>query len=274
MKTRIFLTMIITLIVFISVGQSKKDVNDYLLELPKDLKLNQNIKQTYLMTTNYVDYDMFGNFQKETRILAEYSCGLSDEKVKWNNVFISHRNQENTEFIDSKKMDVMEDFSYVPSDKMLNPESFPIFPSNTTQLQNLVWDMMAFEIFAWEYFDSLKLNEEYIAASANTEVDLAGSGTFENKDIRLLWNGVTKINDEICAVIEYIAMNNPLKIKNDFINIKGRSHYWGNVYVSLEDKQIEYAIMNEDVIMEIKFPGNEEIHNSNTTRKITLKKLQ
>jgi len=274
MKTRFFLSAIITLIGITSVGQNKIDVNDYLLELPTNLKLNKKIKQSYLMTTNYVDYDMFGDFQKEIRILAEYSCGLGDEKVKWNKVSISQRNQENQNFDNSKKMDMMEDFSYVPSDKMLNPESFPKFSSNTTQLQNLVWDMMAFEIFAWEYFDSLKLNMEFVASSANTEVDLAGSGTFENKDIRLVWNGITKINDEICAVIEYTAMNNPLKIKNDFIDIKGRSHYWGNVYVSLEDKQIEYAMMNEDVIMEIKFPGNEEIHNSNTTRKITLEKLQ
>jgi hypothetical protein len=274
MKTRILLIIASAFLAISSSAQTKSDQVNYLLELPKDLELDKSIQQTYLMTTNYIDFDMFGNFKKETQILGEYTNGLKNEKVKWNNVFISNRNSDEQSFYESRKMNSMEDFSYVPSTKMLNPESFPAFSSNTTQLQNLVWDMMAFEVFAWEYFDSLKLNVEFVAKSANTEVDLAGSGTFENKDIRLNWNGISKINNEICAIIEYTAMNNPLMIKNDFIDIKGRSHYWGYVYVSLEDKQIEYAMMNEDVIMEIKFPGQENAQSANTIRKITLKKMQ
>lgn len=273
MKTKL-LIVVIAFIAFTSKAQNKSDQKDYLQELPKDLTLDKSIQQKYIMTTSYADFDMLGNFKKETKFQAEYSCGLENEKARWNNVFISKRYPENKSFNESKKIIEMEGFSYIPSEKMLNPESFPTFSSNTTQLQNLVWDMMAFEVFAWEYFDSLKLNKEFVAESANIEVDLAGMGTFENKDIRLTWNGITKINSEICAIIEYSAMNNPLKIKNDFIDIKGRSHYWGYVYVSLEDKQIEYAMMNEDVIMEIKFPNQENIQRANTVRKITLNKIQ
>jgi len=39
--------------------------------------------------------------------------------------------------------------------------------------------------------------------------------------------------------------------------IKGRSHVWGDVYVSLKDKQIEYAELYEDILMDIKMKGQD-----------------
>jgi len=55
------------------------------------------------------------------------------------------------------------------------------------------------------------------------------------------------MNDKICALVQYESLVNP--VKSFGVNV--RSLYWGRIWVSLEDKQIEYAKLNEDVNMEI-----------------------
>ncbi len=57
------------------------------------------------------------------------------------------------------------------------------------------------------------------------------------------------------------------------MKIKGRSHYWGEVYVSLSDKQIEYVNLTEDVLMEIKEEGKSKSDVQYTVRYITMSKL-
>ena len=36
------------------------------------------------------------------------------------------------------------------------------------------------------------------------------------------------------------------------MSIKGRSLYYGEIWISLSDKQVEYATMVEDVVMKLK----------------------
>ena len=141
-------------------------------------------------------------------------------------------------------------------------------------MKNLVWDLSCIQTFAWYRWDLLKLNEELSAGEINSEITIPGVGSFENKDIRITWIGITKMNNEICAIFKYIAMNNPLQMDNSNVTIKGRSHYWGNIYVSLSDKQIEFADLYEDVIMDIKVAGQADNNYANTVRKITLGKIR
>jgi hypothetical protein len=68
-------------------------------------------------------------------------------------------------------------------------------------------------------------------------------------------------------------MDNPLDFKTDFMQMKGRSHYWGTVWLSLSDKQIEYGVLHEDVNMDMKMAGQEKSQLMNTTRKIEFKKI-
>jgi hypothetical protein len=254
-------------------GQEKKDVDKYLSKLPTDLKRNKEIKQKYLITTDYNDYDMFGNFLNKIRVTAEYTTGLKQGFVQWNNVKVFNWDHTKQNLGPAEKQDFMEGFKYIPSEKMLDPKSFKNFPPNSVRLKNLVWDMIGFESFAWEYFDSLQLNKTFVAKSSNRELNLAGSGTFENKNIQLSWIGITKMNQEICAIIEFTALNNPLNMNNDFVKIKGRSHYWGKIYVSLKDKQIEFASLYEDVVMDVKFANQEKSQKVDTIRKITVDKI-
>lgn len=108
----------------------------------------------------------------------------------------------------------------------------------------------------------------------NQELELAGDGTFENRNVEVAWIGVTRINDEVCAIIKYSTMNNPVKVELENINMDGRSHYWGEVYVSLEDKEIESAILSEDVITDIKLKGQPDNMLGYTVRKINLSRIR
>jgi len=41
------------------------------------------------------------------------------------------------------------------------------------------------------------------------------------------------------------------------MNLKGRSDYWGEIWVSLTTKQIEYGTLYESMVGEMKLPGQE-----------------
>jgi hypothetical protein len=131
---------------------------------------------------------------------------------------------------------------------------------------------MGIEAFAWLYFDSLELNQYLEATLINGAVEMDGIGVFENRNIRLKWTGISEMDGEICAVIDYLAMDNPLQVEFGDFKMKGRSHYWGNILVSLEDKQIEHAVMYEDVNMDLKLPGQATSQLLNTTREIIIEK--
>lgn len=260
-------------------GQNDCKTDQYLESLPSGLELKETTPQKYLMTVVYYNKDIYGKFFSKVQVSGEYTRGLNNGAVKWNNVRIAESNQEDGLFPEGSKQEYMENFSYIPSEDMMNASEFQEFPANNPwvfHMKNLVWDMMGFEGFAWAIFDSLKLNQFYSWQNINGKVDLSGEGYFENKDIKILLAGITKLNGEICAVVQFLAMNNPLEIDTEMsgmkLAFKGRSHYWGNVLVSLEDKQIEQAIMFEDVVMKMNIPGIQE-GISNAIRELTVEKL-
>ena len=260
-------------------GQNDCKSDQYLKALPAGLELKETTPQKYLMTTVYYNKDIYGKFFNKVQVSGEYTRGFDDGTVKWNNVRIAESNQEDGIFPEGVKQEYMEDFSYKPHEDMMKDSAFATFPQKNIyefQVKNLVWDMMGFETFAWMFYDSLKLNEFYAPAELKGKIDLSGSGYFENKNIQLMFAGITRIHGEMCAVIQYLAMDNPLEVDTEFsgmkISMKGRSHYWGNVLISLEDKQIEQAILFEDVIMKMDISGvQNEI--SNIIRDIKLNKL-
>ncbi len=259
-------------------GQDNSCIDQYLKGLP-DIQLTEKSPQKYLMTVVYYNKDIFGNFSDKVQVSGEYTRGFADGTVKWNNVRISHSKELDGIFPEGTKQEYMENFTYKPSEEMVAQSAFEGFPENNPNdfnVKNLVWDMLGFEAFAWAYYDSLKLNCEFAAISINGKVDLAGAGYFENKHIKLLFSGITKMNGETCAVVQFLAMDNPLQINIEVsgmkVDLKGRSHYWGNVMVSLEDKQIEQATLYEDVVMKINIPG---VQNdiANATRELKVDKL-
>jgi hypothetical protein len=260
-------------------SQDDCKTDKYLQGLPAGLELKEEIPQRYLMTVVYYNKDIFGNFSDKTQVTGEYTRGFSDGTVKWNNVRIAASNQLDGQFPEGEKQEFMENFRYTPHENMVSESAFEGFPENNPfdfHYKNLIWDMMGFEAFAWAFYDSLKLNRSYAPEELKGKVDLAGSGYFENKNIQLTLTGITRMNEEVCAVIQFLAMDNPLEAEIEMsgmkISFKGRSHYWGNVLISLEDKQIEQATLYEDVVMKMDIPGM-QTDITNTTREIILDKL-
>jgi hypothetical protein len=58
-------------------------------------------------------------------------------------------------------------------------------------------------------------------------------------------------------VIRYQAFFNPLDLVIGGFTMKGRSDYWGEIWVSLATKQIEYGTLYESVVADMKLPGQD-----------------
>lgn len=86
---------------------------------------------------------------------------------------------------------------------------------------------------------------------------MPGVGNFHSHDTVLEWVGRSKRNGQDCALIEYRAFFNPLQIAMGGMTIQGRSDFWGEIWVSLSTKQIEYATIYEEVSGEMKLPGQD-----------------
>ena len=56
--------------------------------------------------------------------------------------------------------------------------------------------------------------------------------------------------------------------------MSGRSHYWGEVYVSLADKEIEYATLFEDVVTDVLMKGQSQNYLGYTMRNIILSRIK
>jgi len=209
-------------------------------------------------------------------VTGEYTRGLPEGKARWNNVRIAAAKGFEDGFPQGELQKYMEGFTYDASgsSRMFTSESFPGFPPVEVKAKNLVWDTVGFENFAWNYFDKLELNSVYRTQSHPEDVPLAGGGTFQNHQIELVWTGISKRNGRICALFQYRAFFNKLSLSVGNMNFQGRSHYWGDIWVSLEDKQIEYATLYEDVLLEFKLPGQQARQSMNPFRQATFEKVE
>jgi len=102
---------------------------------------------------------------------------------------------------------------------------------------------------------------------------MPGVGTFQNRDVVLEWIGLSRRNGQDCALIQYQAFLNPLQIVNGGMTLNGRSDYWGQIWVSLATKQIEYGTINESVVGEMKLAGQDTPQIVNVFRSGALEPL-
>jgi hypothetical protein len=225
--------------------------------LPKETSVKDNGPRTCRFTTDYNTANTKGEMVYRQRLTGEYTGGLAGREVIWKNVTQADAAGATAPFAAAQKRDFMEGFHY-RNDVLstIKPDFFKGFPPTAVVERNLVWDTGMIEMFGQNYFDSLKLNEPYQILS-NQEVDMPGVGTFQNRDVVLEWIGQSQRNGQDCAVITYQAFFNPLEIVNGGMTLKGRSDYWGEIWVSLATKQIEYGTLHESVMGEMKLPGQD-----------------
>lgn len=242
-------------------------IDRYLSRLPSDLKLKENGPYKYSFVCDYFTLDAKGDLLGKERVSGEYTRGLPEGKVRWASVSIAQAKGMTYPFPQGAPQTYMEDFSYNPdkAKDMMSASFFSGFPPAEFKTKNLIWDALMFEQFAWVYFDKLRLNEPFHFPSGEN-MNLAGLANFKNNNVELTWTGVSKRNGGVCALIRYEAFFNPLDISITNFKAKGRSHYWGEIWVSLETKQIEYGTLLEDVLLETNIAGQPNLNTMNVFR--------
>ena len=269
--------LILFLIILSSVAdaQSNKAVTKkYLSELP-NIQLSKAIRK-YRMTAVYTNRDLYGNFTGKTLVSGDYTRGLPGDSAQWNNVYISASNNFSAPFPAGTKQEYMENFRYVPSGKMMEEQSFKSFPKSFENIfaRNLIWDMMSADIFAWNYYDSLKLNKPYLIPDIKGNFNMADIGNYSHSKLMLCWRGITEFNGQMCAIIDFNAIDNKLELSMDLIKSKGTEQYWGSVFVSLKTKSIEHADMYSGTIQEIEIKGMKDKILMKTIREISVETIQ
>lgn len=278
---------ILVVAVFVMISGCKKESDDsidnYFNRLPHDLKIDNSTPQKYLLTEDYFNKNGDGTFSDKARITGEYIRGLEGGYVKWNNTYFT-RAYDSIEqaFPTGTQQEYMENLTYIPSASLLFSkdslfENFPpSFPDRIYAI-NLTWDMYGLENLAWLYFDSLSLNIPYRVTNADIKIQILITdflGTYEHKDIQICWTGVTKMNNENCAIIDFTALNNSIEFSLPQFKSKGNEDYWGTVYVSLKDKQIEYGVMYNSTTQDIQLLGLNQKLTSILTREVKVERIK
>lgn len=241
-------------------------------QLPNNITPDKSVTRSYRMTTDYYDHDLTGNFRAKRRLTGAVT--YEGDSARWRDVYYAESEASDGEFPQGEMQVHMQDFCYRPGEETLAAGFFEKrLPQADPHVMNMVWDALAFETLTHGCWDSLKLNETFRARNIDSELEIA-IGNFENKNTEITWIGITRINGRTCAILKYTVMNNPLNVEYENIFMRGRSHYWGEIYVSLADKQIEQAILTEDVLTDVKMKDRETNVIGYTTRSISLSRMR
>lgn len=226
--------------------------------LPQGSEVKDQGPRTYRFTIDHTVTDTTGRVVQRQRVSGDYTRGLPGGEAMWSRVTVAQSEGPAEISGPGQKREFMEGFRYRPGPASLGetmkPDFFKNFPPAAAFERNLVWDTGMIEMFGQDQFEHLTLNTPYRLLSGQ-DVNMPGMGTFHNRDVQLTWIGRSHRNGQDCAVIEYHAFFNPLEIANGGMTLTGRSHYWGEIWVSLSSKQIEYATLQEDVLGEMTLAG-------------------
>ncbi len=225
--------------------------------LPQGTVVKDSGLRTYRLNVEYNVANTRGEILSRQRLIGEYTRGLEGGNVMWKNVTQADAVGATAPFAPAQKREFMEGFRYGnDTASTLKPDFFKGFPPTAVFERNLVWDTGMIEMFGQNYFAHLKLNVPYHAMTSE-DVIMPDVGTFHNRDVVLTWIGNSQRNSLDCALVRYQAFFNPVEIASGGMTLKGRSDYWGEIWVSLATKQIEYATLHEVVVGEMKLPGQD-----------------
>lgn len=234
--------------------------------LPRSTTVQDAGPRTWHFTVDYNTASPTGALVQRQRVTGDYTRGLPDNQVEWHNVTKATASGATAPFAAAEKIAFMEGFRYRDDVAgTLAPDFFQSFPAAAVLERNLVWDTGMFESFGQNYFDQLQLNVP-LHVGSDQDVRMPDVGTFHNRDIVLEWVGRSERNGQDCAVILYRAFFNPLDLATGPMTLKGRSDYWGEIWVSLTTKQIEFATVYEEVSGQMKLPGQDSPQPLNVFR--------
>ena len=114
---KLFFVVFVCLLSITSLQAQKTNLANYLDQLPQNLILNNSIIRSYQITTDYMDYDLKGNFLRKTSVTGDYTSGIKGDSVKWKNVYVSSLNDLGKPF--SKKINGVRHKAFVMGSSMI-----------------------------------------------------------------------------------------------------------------------------------------------------------
>jgi hypothetical protein len=254
MKTTFLLTLAFSLVANLSIAQNKH-FDQYFKIKPRDIKVLNAEIQKYDVTLKWQNLDAInGNKINCNAVTATYIVGLENGYVGWKNVSLAQIDDFNQTQYKGTDLPSFNKLTYNAIDTAFLSEKFYTnIPIEQRDLAKwLVSDAVQMQGLAWYVFDSLEFKTDYFPKLLeNHNVRFEDWVTFTSRYQKLVWSGITKHNDEICAIVKFESFYNPVKIDNVQMQVKGRSLYYGEMWISLTDKQVEYAVMFEDVVMKL-----------------------
>lgn len=226
--------------------------------LPQTAEVRDHGPRTYRFTVDYTSTNVRGDVVHRQRVVGDYTRGLPHGDATWSHVTLAAAPGATGDLPAGEPRAFMDGLTYRVSGPdradVMAAEFFRNFPADAVLERNLVWDTVMIEGFGQSYFAELALNRP-LHVLPGQNVAMPGVGTFQNRDIELTWTGRSLRNGRDCAVIDYTALMNPFEIANGGMTMQARSHYWGQIWVSLADRQIEYATLYEVIAGEMTLPG-------------------
>lgn len=254
MRTSIYL--FIALMLFTNCLAQKSSIDKYFLLKPSDIKAKKSRIQEYAVSLKWQNLDAInGNKINCNAVKSTYITGLKNDSVSWKDVSLGQISDFQQKDFNGTNLPSFNGFTYkVNETNFLNEDFYKAIPLEQRDLAKwLVSDAIQMQGLAWYVFDSLAYNKPFIPKFLNNyDVKFKDWVTFTSRYQKLIWSGITKYNNEVCAIIKFESLYNPLKIDNNQMSVKGRSLYYGEIWISLSDKQVEYATMVEDVVMKLK----------------------
>ncbi len=272
----LFFTCCFTNPAFSQKGDGKPGgIDEYFSKLPAGLKLVEDVPQKYDITSVINNRDIKGKLINKIILTAKYTRALKGDSVLWNNVRMFPSQGMAKSNAEGILIECMEGLLYKLSGNIVKEEFYKDFPQNETRnlLKTLIWDAATIETFGWNFFHKLELNKNFKPADFDDfSVKMGALGTLKMKELNMTWAGISKRNGEVCALIHYRSFANPVVSATNKMSLMGRSLYWGCIWISLKDKQIEYGTLNEDVVLEMTFPGVPEKRTIDMQREFIFKK--
>lgn len=256
----------------------KDGIDKYILLKPLEIKAARTGIQEYDVSLKWQNLDAInGNKINCNAVKATYIIGLENDSVGWKDVSLAQIADFQQNDFNGKSLPLFNGFAYKINDtNFLSEEFYKTIPLEQRDLAKwLVSDAIQMQGLAWYVFDSLTFNKPFIPNILNNfDVKFKDWVTFTSRYQKLIWSGITKCNNKVCAIVKFESLYNPLKIDNNQMSVKGRSLYFGEMWISLTDKQVEFATMIEDVVMKLQgsmFPEEQLI---DLQREIIFKRVE
>lgn len=233
-----------------------QNIDTYFSLKPGDITIHNSTSQEYDVTLKWQNLDaIHGNKINCNAVKATYLIAPKGDVVSWKNVRLAQIKDFQQKDFEGVDLPAFDSFTYNAFDTaFLSEQFYEGIPREQQDLAKwLVSDAVQMQGLAWYVFDSLEFQKEfYPEMLKDYDITFENWVSFSSRYQKLIWSGITKHNNEVCAIVKFESFYNPVKIDNEQMVVEGRSLFFGEMWISLQDKQVEYASMVEDVVMKLK----------------------